>query len=112
VTAVQVARLEDLQPGQPVLVSVDGVRVVLVRAGEAVHALGDTCAHRGGPLSEGRLSGSRLACPWHGWMYDIRTGLCVFPGRDVSVPRYPVRLEADAVWLDMPDGGPGDGARS
>lgn len=75
---------------------------MLARVGDAVYACADACAHRGGPLSEGRLSGSRLACPWHGWMYDVRSGQCVFPGRGASVPTYPVRIENSDVWVEIP----------
>ena len=94
--------LAELTPGQPKLLEADGKRVVLVRVGDAVHALADTCAHKGGPLSEGKLSGTRLACPWHGWMYDVRTGQCAFPGRGASVPSYPVRVDAGDIYVEMP----------
>ena len=94
--------LADLRPGQPKLVEAEGTRVVVVRVGDQVHALGDVCAHRGGPLSEGKLSGMRLACPWHGWMYDVRTGQCLFPGRGASVPVYPVRVEEGAIFVELP----------
>jgi nitrite reductase/ring-hydroxylating ferredoxin subunit len=100
VTSLRVA-LADLVPGQPKLVEADGKRVVLVRVGEQVHALADACAHRGGPLSEGKLSGTRLACPWHGWMYDVRTGQCAFPGRGAAVASYPVRVENGDVTVEV-----------
>jgi len=93
--------LADLTPGRPTLVQAEGTRVVLVRVGDHVHALGDVCAHRGGPLSGGKLSGMRLACPWHGWMYDVRTGQCVFPGRGAAVPSYPVRVENAEVRVEV-----------
>ena len=93
--------LAALTPGVPRLVEADGKRVVLVRIGDRVHALSDVCAHQGGPLSDGKLSGNRLACPWHGWMYDVRTGQCVFPGRGAAVPSYPVRVENDEVWVEI-----------
>ena len=94
--------LAELIPGVPRLVEADGKRVVLVRIGDLVHAVGDVCAHKGGPLSAGKLSGTRLACPWHGWMYDVRTGQCVFPGRGAAVPTYTVRVENDDVRVDLP----------
>lgn len=99
---VRAASLADVVTGQPTLVVLNGTRVVLVRVGEQVYALGETCAHQGGPLSEGRLSGTRLACPWHGWMYDVRTGQCTFPGRGAAVPTYPVRITDGQVWVDLP----------
>jgi nitrite reductase/ring-hydroxylating ferredoxin subunit len=93
--------LADVPPGRPTLVQAEGARVVLVRVGDRVHALADACAHKGGPLSEGRLTGTRLACPWHGWMYDVRTGQCAFPGRGAAVASYPARVEHDEVWVEV-----------
>ena len=92
--------LADIAPGVPHVVTVDGTPIVLVRLGERVHAIGATCSHQGGPLGDGNVSGgTRLACPWHGWMYDLRTGQCVFPGRGAAVPCYPVRIDGDSVWV-------------
>jgi nitrite reductase/ring-hydroxylating ferredoxin subunit len=99
---VRAADLADVAPGLPHLVEMDGRRIVLVRVGARVHALADACAHQGGPLSQGKLSGTRLACPWHGWMYDVRTGQCLFPGRGAAVASYPARVDGDAVWVDLP----------
>lgn len=46
----------------------------LERAG-AVHVIGSTCAHRGGPLHLGRIENGgqveRLRCPWHGNTFRI-----------------------------------------
>ena len=99
---VRAASLEEMPPGQPRLVELNGTRVVLARVGDQVYACGDTCAHKGGPLSEGKLSGTRLACPWHGWIYDVRTGQCAFPGRGASVPFYKVRVETNDIIVEMP----------
>jgi nitrite reductase (NADH) small subunit len=101
VRAVAVARLDDLPPGQPHLVSVDGTRIVLTRVGAAVYACADACAHQGGPLSEGKQSGVRLACPWHGWMYDVRSGQCTFPGRGAAVATYSVRVDNGDVIVEV-----------
>jgi nitrite reductase/ring-hydroxylating ferredoxin subunit len=102
VTERRVASLAEVKPGEPKLVEVDGTRIVLTRLGDQVYAVGDTCAHKGGPLHEGKQSGARLACPWHGWMYDVRTGQCTFPGRGATVPAYQVRIDTDEVWVDIP----------
>jgi nitrite reductase/ring-hydroxylating ferredoxin subunit len=101
VPPVRVAALGELPAGGLRRVDVNGIAIVLARVGDAVYACGDTCAHQGGPLSEGRLTGARLACPWHGWMYDVRTGECVLPGRGARVPRYPVRVDAGEVWVEV-----------
>ena len=99
---VRVARFPDLTPGSLTRVEVDGTGVVLARVGDAVHALSDECAHQGGPLGDGKLSGSRLACPWHGWMFDVKTGTCLMPSRGGAVPSYPARVDGDDVWVTLP----------
>ena len=101
-TRVAVGRLEELAAGAPRLVQVDGRRIVLVRAGDAVYAIADACAHRGGPLSEGKLSGTRLACPYHGWHYDVKTGQCIFPRNGAAVESYTVEVADGEVTVELP----------
>ena len=103
---VRVARLEDVKLDQPTLVEAEGTQIVLVRVGDVVYACDDVCTHQGGPLSEGQLSGTRLTCPWHGWMFDIRTGDCMMPSRGGRVASYPVRVDAGDVWVELPPAAP------
>jgi nitrite reductase/ring-hydroxylating ferredoxin subunit len=97
---VLVGRLDELPPGALRLVEVGSARIVLARVGDEVCAVGEVCPHRGGPLSEGKLAGARLTCPWHGWMFDVRTGQCLLPDRSARVPAYPVRVEAGEIRLE------------
>lgn len=105
----RVAALDEIAAGRPTLVEAHGVRVVLTRAGEKIYACGDVCTHRGGPLSEGKLSGTRLTCPWHGWMFDVRTGQCAFPPRGAALPSYAVRVSGNDVFVDVPQPEPASG---
>jgi len=104
VKIIRAAALGDVTPGAPHLVVADDRRLVLVRVGDRIHALAGTCTHQGGPLGDGKLSGTRLTCPWHGWMFDVRTGQCLFPPRGTAVPSYPVRVDGDDVLVELPDG--------
>ncbi|MBI3637490.1 MAG: Rieske 2Fe-2S domain-containing protein [Candidatus Rokubacteria bacterium] len=101
---IHIGRLGDVAPGRPRLVEANGRRVALARVGDAVYALDDTCVHSGGPLSEGKQSGARLACPWHGWSYDVKTGACLLPAhaKDKRVATYSVRVDGDDLWLTVP----------
>ena len=98
------AVLSDVPAGGCKLVEVNGTRVVLARVGESVYACADTCSHQGGPLSQGKLAGMRLrlTCPWHGWLYDVRTGQCLMPQRGAAVATYPVRIDGDDIWVEVP----------
>src|ERR1043165_7242049 len=96
----RVARLHELEDGHPVLVERGGKRLAVTRAGSAVYACDDTCTHQGGPLSGGKLVGGRLVCPWHGWTFDARTGVCLFPRRGGPVTVYPARVETGDVHVE------------
>ena len=98
---IRVARLDEVPPGQPTLVEAAGTRIVLVRVDDTVHACDDSCTHHGGPLSEGRLTGTQLACPWHGWMFDLRSGECLMPSRGGRVDTYPVTVENGDIWVEI-----------
>jgi nitrite reductase/ring-hydroxylating ferredoxin subunit/uncharacterized membrane protein len=63
-----------LEDGKPVRAEHNGTPILLVRRGSQIHALAETCSHLGGPLSEGKLDGDVIHCPWHGSRFSIRDG--------------------------------------
>jgi nitrite reductase/ring-hydroxylating ferredoxin subunit/uncharacterized membrane protein len=71
-----VAVLAEAELGQNQLrrVDVSGMPVLLVRRRERIFAIAETCAHLGGPLSEGKLEGDAVRCPWHGSCFSLEDG--------------------------------------
>jgi nitrite reductase/ring-hydroxylating ferredoxin subunit/uncharacterized membrane protein len=55
-------------------VTAKGMPVLLVRRGERIYAIAETCAHLGGPLSEGKLEDTSVRCPWHGSRFSLEDG--------------------------------------
>src|SRR5690606_27692269 len=49
----------------PLVGHADGERVLLVRDGERIRAVGASCTHYGGPLAEGIVAAGEIRCPWH-----------------------------------------------
>jgi nitrite reductase/ring-hydroxylating ferredoxin subunit len=99
---VAAGRLDALPLDRPVLLEVSGRRVALIRSGDTVHALDDSCPHAGGPLSEGTVADEAVTCPYHGWVWELATGVCRAPGRGARVTVYPTRVEAGEVWVELP----------
>ncbi len=64
----------DLVEKKPQRVSVGGKNVFIVMIDGNVYAMDALCSHRGGPLENGALDGYNIKCPWHGAIYDVRTG--------------------------------------
>ena len=95
---VKVASLADLKPGQARTVDLNGNAVALYNVEGTVYATANTCAHRGGPLGEGMVSGTSVSCPWHGWEYDVTSGQCAMDP-SIAVQKYDVKVEGDDILV-------------
>ncbi len=77
-----------------------GLDVALFRNGAGeVFGLLDRCPHKGGPLSQGMVSGNSVACPLHNWTIGLDDGAAKAPDQGCT-PRFAVKVEAGAVYLD------------
>ncbi|MHB8566372.1 MAG: Rieske (2Fe-2S) protein [Nitrososphaerales archaeon] len=81
---------------KPVFVEVGALKIAVYKFQGRFYAYLDRCPHQGGPSSEGIViadveskimsDGSvkkynssekyNIACPWHGYEYDLSTGVC------------------------------------
>jgi nitrite reductase/ring-hydroxylating ferredoxin subunit len=59
------------------VVEINGKALALFNIDGTFYAIDNTCLHRGGPLGEGEVEGDEVSCPWHGWQYNVKTGVCV-----------------------------------
>jgi len=100
VTAHAIGPLAALWDGDMIAAEVGGVKLVVVRLGDAVHAYADRCAHLGVALSEGVLDGGILTCAAHHWQYDAATGQGVNP-RTACLARYPVSIESGVIYVEI-----------
>ena len=55
-------------------VMADDMPVLLLRRGEKIYAIAETCSHLGGPLAEGKLEDLSVVCPWHGSRFALDSG--------------------------------------
>lgn len=52
----------------------NGTPILLVRRGSRVYAMAETCSHFSGPLSEGKLVGDSIVCPYHASRFSLEDG--------------------------------------
>lgn len=95
---VAVMDAKDLHDGKPVRVMAGKAAVLLVRAEDRVFAVAETCTHLGGPLSEGKLEGTSVRCPWHGSRFCLENGSVLdgpatFPVRTFEVRERDGKIE-------------------
>jgi nitrite reductase/ring-hydroxylating ferredoxin subunit len=74
---VTVAKTTDVPPGTGTVAEVKDHAIAVFNVEGAFYAIDNTCVHRGGPLGEGELEGDTVTCPWHGWQYNVKTGVSV-----------------------------------
>jgi nitrite reductase/ring-hydroxylating ferredoxin subunit len=99
--ALEPAELDDgvIPEGRLVKAKLGINQLVLVRQGEQILALHDTCAHAGGPLNEGKLiDGTMVECPWHYSRYRLADGLVVRGPSVYDQPTYEVRSREGGGW--------------
>lgn len=99
-TKVKVAEAQDIPVGQARVVEASGKPIALVNADGTLYAVDNTCLHRGGPVGEGDLDGLVLTCPWHGWRWDVKTGVSV-NNPAVRLACYAVSVEDGAVYVEL-----------
>jgi nitrite reductase (NADH) small subunit len=104
---VAVCRLSDIPVlGSRVLARPrhDGGDIALFRtADDRVFAVRDRCPHKGGPLSQGIVFGTGVACPLHGLAIDLATG-CAAPPDEGCVQTFAVRVDDGVVFVALDAG--------
>lgn len=77
-----------------------GIDVAVFRNDQnQVFALLDRCPHKGGPLSQGIVFGTSVACPLHNWTIALDDG-CAQGADEGCTPTFSCKAEAGQVLLD------------
>ena len=90
-----------LAQNSPLRLEKNGQSICVVRIGDEVFAIGDTCTHSEASLSEGEITGTRIECWLHGAEFDLRTGTAVTLPAVEPVKSYPVHIAADSVTIEI-----------
>ncbi|MFO1262158.1 MAG: nitrite reductase small subunit NirD [Rhodoferax sp.] len=65
---------------------------------DEIFALLDRCPHKGGPLSQGIVFGTSVACPLHNWTIGLCNGQAAAPDEGCT-PAFAVRVQDGAISL-------------
>jgi 3-phenylpropionate/trans-cinnamate dioxygenase ferredoxin subunit len=110
----EVAKVGDLPPGARRIVQIGRESIGVFNVNGRYIAVLNVCPHELGPICRGRVGGTTLpsppgewrwgregeilACPWHGWEFDLLTGKPLF-GNLPNLRRYPVIVQDDTVFV-------------
>ena len=95
--------LKELLDNKPHRYQLDGENICVVKVGDEVFAIGDTCSHSDASLSDGDLNGYKIECWLHGAEFDLRSGEAVTPPAISPVAKYKVKLDEEEVNIEKGD---------
>ena len=112
----RVATVAELAPGERKIVEVDGQSIGLFRVVDEYVAILNMCPHEFAPVCLGRVGGTTLpsapgewkwgregeilACPWHGWEFELLTGKALFGNRP-RLRLFPVKVEDNQIFVSL-----------
>jgi 3-phenylpropionate/trans-cinnamate dioxygenase ferredoxin subunit len=111
-----VAKVGEIAPGERKIVDMEGRSIGLFNLHGTLVAVLNVCPHQLGPVCRGRLGGTTvpsppgkfrwgregeiLACPWHGWEFDLRTGRALADRRR-HLRLFSVEVEGDTIFITL-----------
>ncbi len=97
---VRVAGTGDVASGSGIVAEVNDKPIAIFNVDGTYYAIDNTCVHRGGPLGEGELEEDTVTCPWHGWQYNVKTGVSV-NNPSACVQSYQVQVEGADIKVQL-----------
>jgi nitrite reductase/ring-hydroxylating ferredoxin subunit len=97
---MKAAGVKSPEPGKAIRVTVENTAVAVFNVGGLLYGVNAKCTHVGGPLDQGRVDGTTVACPWHGSVFDLRTGGVVRGPASRPVKSYRVREDPDGLVIE------------
>ncbi len=98
---IEVGNLNEIPAlGARIVETQDGNIAVFRTKDDEVFAVRDKCPHKGGPLSQGIVSGKKVACPLHDWKINLDSGEAVAPDEGCAAT-FPVKMDGDKILLSL-----------
>jgi len=83
-------------------VQVAGHEIAIFNLGDRFLAIGNNCPHRGGPLSDGIVSGRTVVCPLHAWKIDLESGQVTNrPEKNLCVKTFATAVREGVLMLEL-----------
>ena len=102
---LRIAYCSDIPAREGRAVRIGDREIAIFNLGGRFLAVDNRCPHRGGPLADGIVSGTKIVCPLHAWKFSLEDGRGVSAPRQAScVETFPTRVEDGIVLLELPLG--------
>ena len=100
-TSTSLCAFDELIDGEARRFDVERHRLCVVRIGQDVYVIGDTCSHADVSLSGGEVEDCAIECPKHGSAFDLRTGAALSLPAVRPVPTYEASVVDGDVRVEL-----------
>lgn len=94
----------DLREGKLRKAEVKEIPVVLLKRKGRVYVMAEKCSHLGGPMSEGKVVGDAIVCPWHDSKFALEDGRVIDGPATYTQPCFEVRVRKGLIEARAPRG--------
>lgn len=98
---IRACDIDDIEPGQAVVVEVDPPVAVFNADGEFL-ATADTCTHAESSLADGYIEGDQVECAWHMARFCLRTGQALTLPATAPLVTYRTEVREGQVFVEVP----------
>jgi nitrite reductase (NADH) small subunit len=115
---VEAGRVEEFEPGKFRIVEARGHEIGVIRLEDgSFHAVRNYCPHKGAPICKGIVGGTWpptapgelaferagevLVCPWHGYEYDLRTGVELYQPEPTKLRKFKTEVRDGVVFVTV-----------
>jgi nitrite reductase/ring-hydroxylating ferredoxin subunit len=105
---VRIGASSEIPPGSRKFVKVNGDEVAVINVDGEFFAMQNFCPHMGGPIGFGKILAreteegetvTTIACPYHGWRFDVETGEPMFNAKK-KITKYDVTEKGGNLYID------------
>ncbi|MEO6132457.1 MAG: Rieske (2Fe-2S) protein [Saprospiraceae bacterium] len=95
---IPAGNVSELEPGQIYFREFEGVKVLICIVDDELVAYQSNCPGSILSMEFGKIENGNLLCPWHGCIYDLRTGIKAGDKKTI-LKRHPVTMKEDGRFL-------------
>ena len=96
----KVGTTDEIRQNNTLAAVINGKHVAVFQLEGGFIATNGKCPHARGPLHKGEINGVMLSCPWHGWSYDLKTGVCE-EDPNIVLERFPVEVKSGEIFVRL-----------
>ena len=98
---VEISEDIEFEGQQRKCIRLGGIDVALICVKSSFYAIENVCPHEGGPVGEGEINGQQITCPWHGAVFDIKTGTLISGPAEEPLRCFSVLERNGKVFVDL-----------